>query len=278
MNKVSGLMTRFAMLALIAVGANTPSFAYDFEVRGSLPWTGWLNWCAPAPVGCGGDYEWVLSRLPATINGDIVTIAPHTWVTTNKGWLAGSANMDAVLFVEDHGLAGQSVTFSGVVLFNTLASPYVATAFVRDFDAFGGYTFQESKVNLVGGERFRVTRTISGADGHFVEVGFETNGPNADPDGVALLGSVQVAPADPSVLFPKLLADVAGVGPGTSLADKAILAQVYHDVPDVEASCGVLTGFINQVRAQQHKKVTPKMLADQLISEAKAIKVVIGCK
>ena len=276
MKKTPALLMRCAVLALLAVGASAPSFAYDFEVRGSLPWTGWLNWCVPVDT-CGGDYWWIGS-LPATISGDIVALAPHTWVTTYWNVPAGSGTMDAVLFVEDHTLAGQSVTFSGVVLFNTLVSPYVATAFVRDFDADNGYTFEESKVPLVSGQRFSVSREIASGSGHFVEIGFETNGPNADPDGVGLLGSVQVAPADPDVLFPKLLADVTGLGPGTSLADKVKVAQFRYAGADVEASCGVLKGLVNEVRAQQGKTITPMMLADQLVAEASAVMVVIGCK
>jgi hypothetical protein len=276
MEKMRSMLMGSAILALMALGAVAPSFVADFGVRASLPWQGWMNANPPLYGFFYGGY-WDYPILPASFSGDILTLAPNTNVTSDWSLPPGSSNLDAVLFVEDHTLAGQSVTFSGVVLFNTLASPYVAYAFVRDF-VTPAYSFEESKVPLVGGQRFSVTHTIGPSSEHFVEVGFETIGPNADPVGVALLGSVQVAPADPGILFPKLLADVTGVGPGSSLADKVEVAQLHYAGTDVEASCGVLTGFIKQVRAQQDKKVTPTMLANQLTSEARAVMAVIGCK
>lgn len=79
-----------------------------------------------------------------------------------------------------------------------------------------------------------------------------------------------------NALLQQLLSDVAGVGPGTSLADKITLAQTYYAVPDIQATCAMLTGFINEVRAQRGKKLTPEV-ADELTADAQAIMAAIGC-
>jgi hypothetical protein len=79
-----------------------------------------------------------------------------------------------------------------------------------------------------------------------------------------------------NALLQQLLSDVAGVGPGTSLADKITLAQTYYAVPDIQATCAVLTGFINEVRAQRGKKLT-REVADELTADAQAIRAAIGC-
>jgi hypothetical protein len=77
--------------------------------------------------------------------------------------------------------------------------------------------------------------------------------------------------------FAALLTEVTGVGPGRSLADKVALAQTYYAVPDIQATCAVLTGFINEVQAQSGKKISPQLDA-KLIADAQAIEAAIGCK
>ena len=77
-------------------------------------------------------------------------------------------------------------------------------------------------------------------------------------------------------LFQQLLADVTGVGPGKSLANKVIRAQTHYAPPDIQASCGVLGAFTNEVRAQAGKKLTEAEAAD-FTSDANAIKEAIGC-
>ena len=86
-----------------------------------------------------------------------------------------------------------------------------------------------------------------------------------------------VSAADAVALLNQLLADVAGVGPGRSLADKVALAQTYYAVPDVQATCAVLTDFGNEVRAQRGKKIAIEV-ADELTADAQAIMSAIGCE
>ena len=78
------------------------------------------------------------------------------------------------------------------------------------------------------------------------------------------------------MLMQNLLADVTGVGPGKSLADKLTLAQAYFAVPDIEATCGVLDAFTNQVSAQDGKKLSAEQAAEFTL-HAEGIISAIGC-
>jgi hypothetical protein len=85
-----------------------------------------------------------------------------------------------------------------------------------------------------------------------------------------------VSVPDPGTLLQQLSADVAGVGPGESLTAKVSDAQTYYAVPDVQATCAVLTAFVNEVDAQRGRKITPD-LASQLTADAQAIMTAIEC-
>lgn len=80
----------------------------------------------------------------------------------------------------------------------------------------------------------------------------------------------------PAARLATLQSKVTGEGPGKSLFNKITLAQTYLAVPDVQSTCAVLSDFLNQVRAQRGKKLTPE-LADQLTAEAQSIMDAIGC-
>jgi len=82
---------------------------------------------------------------------------------------------------------------------------------------------------------------------------------------------------DPATMLKQLLDEVTGVGPGKSLADKASLAMTYYAVPDIQATCAVLTDFVSEVRAQTGKKL-PTAQAAKFASDAQAIMAAIGCK
>jgi hypothetical protein len=91
------------------------------------------------------------------------------------------------------------------------------------------------------------------------------------------LFGAEVTIPDPAALLQELLVDVTGVGPGRSLADKVGLAQAYYAVPDVQATCAMLTDFNQEVRAQRGKLI-PTELADDLSANATAIMETIGCE
>ena len=73
-----------------------------------------------------------------------------------------------------------------------------------------------------------------------------------------------------------LLTEVTGVGPGKSLANKVALAQTYYAAKDVQATCAVLTEFVNEVKAQAGKKIAPTLDA-KLIADANAIETAVHC-
>lgn len=80
----------------------------------------------------------------------------------------------------------------------------------------------------------------------------------------------------PAAVLQQLYADVSGVGPGKSLANKIALAQEYFAPPDNQATCEVLHGFENQVSAQAGKKLTDAQAAE-FTSDAGIIMDAIGC-
>jgi hypothetical protein len=91
------------------------------------------------------------------------------------------------------------------------------------------------------------------------------------------LFGAEITILDPAAMLERLAGNVAGVGPGKSLADKVVLAQTYYAVPDVQATCAMLTDFNNEVRAQRGKKIAIDV-ADGLTADAQAIVGAIGCE
>jgi FIMAH domain len=101
----------------------------------------------------------------------------------------------------------------------------------------------------------------------------DTAGPYSPEAQVTILVAV---PAGVDALFDALQAAVTGVGPGHSLANKVALAKSYFDAGDTANACSTLNGFINEVKAQTGKKITPAQAAD-FIAQAQAIEALIGC-
>ena len=60
------------------------------------------------------------------------------------------------------------------------------------------------------------------------------------------------------------------------MANKVALAQTYYAAKDVQATCAVLTGFVNEVKAQAGKKIAHTLDA-KLIADANAIETAVDC-
>jgi outer membrane protein assembly factor BamB len=73
-----------------------------------------------------------------------------------------------------------------------------------------------------------------------------------------------------------LAAAVTDVGPGKSLVDKVSQAEAYLSANDVVDACSSLTVFVNEVKAQSGKTITPGQAAT-LIATAQRIEAVLGC-
>jgi hypothetical protein len=80
----------------------------------------------------------------------------------------------------------------------------------------------------------------------------------------------------PDALVAKLLKEVTGVGRGDSLAYDIALVQTYYAANDKQATCAVLAGFVDKVKAQNGRRIAPTLDA-QIISDAHTLEVAIGC-
>lgn len=76
--------------------------------------------------------------------------------------------------------------------------------------------------------------------------------------------------------FQELLAGVTGVGPGKSLERKVAQAHASFAVFNIQATCGKLNAFMNQVMAQARKKLTDAQ-ATEFLSDADAIMEALRC-
>jgi hypothetical protein len=102
---------------------------------------------------------------------------------------------------------------------------------------------------------------------------FGGQGPSGNLNDTWLLNLAVKGPAE-------LLADlgeaVAGVGPGTSLADKISAAQTGLASNDLAGTCSILRAFINEVKAQSGKSISIDA-ATSLIADATQIRLLLGC-
>jgi hypothetical protein len=209
-------------------------------------WIGYMNWSpvagdAPGYGGSGGG-GWGTADLDASFSSTTATLTPNTSISrdvplsNNYWWNAdgsGANNMDASFYVEDSAtLPGQVVTFTGMVLANTLVSPYTSVAFIKDF-APDYSSFTSTSVPLTPGAFSINLATITGTH---VQYGFETVGPNAQLATVAALGSVQVGPATPVTNGVH-----ASIVSGTQISWIASSANSYQ--PQKSANNSVWTDF-----------------------------------
>jgi hypothetical protein len=88
--------------------------------------------------------------------------------------------------------------------------------------------------------------------------------------------SINPPPVSQQQPLAALLAEVTGVGPGKSLANKLAMALMYFAAKDVQATCAMLTAFVHEVEAQAGKKIG-QALDEKLIADSQAIETAIGC-
>jgi hypothetical protein len=98
--------------------------------------------------------------------------------------------------------------------------------------------------------------------------------PDDSPSMVSTSFTVTVAGA--AAQLASLDQAVNGVGPGSSLADKTTAAQSYLASGDTADACSTLTGFIQEVRAQNGKSI-PAGQAAQRTADATRIQAVLAC-
>jgi len=211
----------------MACAAAAHAETVDVTIDGAMPWVGYAN-VYELPTGSADRGAYVagfffesprIAELPASVNGNQVTLAPNGglggapasgssfWAADGNGVLQPNRVIESNIYV-DTGfsgvvLGGKTVRFTGTTLASSLASPYMAYAFIRDFVPGYQSGFKESIVALVAGQPFEVT--LGTDPGHPVQYGFALVGPNADPAGLAGLGSITISavpePATPALLL-----------------------------------------------------------------------------
>lgn len=193
---------RYGLAMLLLLGAISSASAVNVIVDSSKTWIGFMN-VSELPAN-GGAYQfgsyWGTTDLNASFSSAGLTLTPNTSidrdVPNDAYWWVGGAggapnkNMDASMYVQDDTLAGQTVTFSGNCVSNTLVSPYTVTVFIKDF-APDFSSFTTTTATLTTGTAFSITLATTAGD--HIQYGFETIGPDARLATVATLGKVIIA-------------------------------------------------------------------------------------
>jgi hypothetical protein len=89
-------------------------------------------------------------------------------------------------------------------------------------------------------------------------------------------GSFNVHVKGASEQLADLLAQMAGVGPGNSLAAKATTVQKKIAASDTPGACSALGALVNEVNAQARKKITAAQAAS-FVAQAANIEATLGC-
>lgn len=135
-------------------------------------------------------------------------------------------------------------------------------------------TYSASAFDIVDGS---VTPTCSPASGETFAIGDTTVTCTAeDAAGNAAEASFVVHVSGAGEQVADLIAASTGVGPGSSLADKARQVQAYLDAGQIEDACGTLKAYLNEVKAQTGKKVTAAQAAT-LAAQVNQIRAVLDC-
>jgi hypothetical protein len=194
-------MVVLVAVLLVAFGAGIAQAQADYTVNASELVNGYMNVFDLGGVFLWGS-GWGLPDLTAVFDGNVVTVGPNTIGDPDPYWYIGGGApgnpgnkiMEANLYAQVDGpLAGQTVTFSGVVIDNTLTSAHVVKAFVKDYAPdFSSYV--ESSVVLSAEGAFTVSlATINDAARH-VQWGLQMTGVNVWFTDVADFGAMVVGP------------------------------------------------------------------------------------
>ena len=224
--------------------------ANDFREGGEMTWQGavaWVNYLNV--IKYGGSSKWA---LPTTVDSSASFGFPNGQSGTFEGdpLVPVDSSQLAQLFYGQLGqVAGSSITTT-----NNGNGGYNLFSNIQDTEYWSGTQYSAST-----GYAW-VFQTNLG-----VQYGYG--------DESTTFFALAVAPGEitpPAALLTALQAQVNGIAP-EGLEDKATSALKH-----LQASCTSLANFVNQVQAQNGKKIG-QTLAAQLIGEAQTIKTAIGC-
>ncbi|MFO0861440.1 MAG: PEP-CTERM sorting domain-containing protein [Phycisphaerales bacterium] len=191
------------MLAvLVACGAcATAAQAVVVGVNPGGPWLGFMN-VFDLPSNGGGyvfGSPWGTADLCATFSGSVLKLSPNSindpspfWYTPSGGpGSTGNKIMEANFYQEVTGAyAGQTLTFEGNVLSNSLTSDHVARIFIRDFAADYSSSV-DTFINVTPGNFSISLNTINDPARH-VQWGFQVKGPCVWITDVAQYGFAEI--------------------------------------------------------------------------------------
>ncbi len=188
--------------------ANTAALGTTITVDPSAAWIGYMNVFETPQHGGGYVFgsSWGPADLVATFSGPVLTLAPNTigdpnpfWYTPSGGpGAVGNKTMDANMYVEPAGsLPGQTVTFTGDVLANTLVGSvnqlgngWTSVAFIKDFAPDYSSSVQVTAPLTPG--VFSISLATVNDPARHVQYGFETIGPNVWITDVGPFGNIQI--------------------------------------------------------------------------------------
>ncbi|MBX3381326.1 MAG: PEP-CTERM sorting domain-containing protein [Phycisphaeraceae bacterium] len=201
--------TLTVLIAGAACAAGAQAVVVNVD-QGPAGWIGYMN-VFELPANGGGfvfGSGWGTNDLNSSFdNGaSTLTLSPNTigdpnpfWYTPSGGPGAmGNKIMEANLYHEvTDTLSGQTVTFQGKVLSNTLAGSHVGLIFIRDFAADYSSSV-DMFIPIVAGDFSFSLDTIAGPGRH-VQWGFRVTGPDVwftdvGPYGTAVIATIP-APA-----------------------------------------------------------------------------------
>ena len=196
--------TQYALAVFgLSTSLGPPQPTANVNVNPASVWIGYINiydLSGNYITGYGSDTP----SLPAVFNGNLLALSPNislyspgdtNWVNADG---TGSRNVDANFYVEDPGLAGDGIVFTGYCRSNTLIAPYTSMAFIREFNADYSILVQTATAPLTTGKAFKLSLASTAPADH-VQYGFDTYGPDANPATAASLGSVILSSTTNSV-------------------------------------------------------------------------------
>jgi len=169
----------------------------------SSPLIAYANWFELDGTTYVAGSVWSLPDLKTVLNtaDDTLLLYPNFSAYGTGGdpyWANGEIGnkvFEGNTYVEDNTLIGQTVTFTGNVISNTLDEDYDGIGFIKILSA-DYQLLQYLQVPLVGGQTFSLTSetaTIAGAA--HLQYGYSVTGLNANPTQEAALGHVVISGA-----------------------------------------------------------------------------------
>jgi hypothetical protein len=216
------------LLLCTVMGAAVNVNAASYYADPGATWIGFVNVYDVGTPGYGmagaGGYVfssgWGTADLRASFAGPVLTLSANTigdpssfWYTPSGGPGAiGNKIVDASMYVEIGSLPGQTVTFTGEVLANTLSlgpvdaagRGWTSVAFIKDF-APDYSSFVSTTVALTPGAFSINLNTINDPLRH-VQYGFETIGPDVWAGDPLTFNSITIVPEPTSLALAGLAA------------------------------------------------------------------------